>query len=245
MVFMITGCAKAKQEIITTEDEEMPTIAGSCDNWYTSFLVGVKNSTESNTYIIKGIVLDKIEYGLSIRLVEDLKGNFPKNVDTFTAWGYGNSFLESNRSDRLILYNTQDVLIMHLAPVCDLSHMKPQGHTWFEKPEDYATLDCEPSVLKLSDGYVTGYLFPPKILDDRKWSDLSSEEQTSFLESWSFSPGRYEYMATLSSEKLQEFLQAIFTAQHTSPREESAMAWEDFQKELNELLTSKNVTIGP
>ena len=68
------------------------------------------------------------------------------------------------------------------------------GHTWFEKPEDYVTLPCTYSVLKLSANNVTGYLFPPKILDNRRWDDLSSEEQTSFLESLSLSEQMYEYM---------------------------------------------------
>ena len=118
-------------------------------------------ASDSKVYIIKGIILDKIEYGLNIKLVEDLKGNFPKNVNTFVLWGDGIPFLCSNRVDDLKKYNNQDVLIVLLTPAHDLpADMIPDGNTWFEEPEDYTTLTCTASVLKLSDGYVTGFIEP-------------------------------------------------------------------------------------
>ena len=136
------------------EDPCPPLIAGDC--FVSSFMEGVSmTSNNSNVYIIKGIVLDKIEYGLNVKLVEDLKGNFPENVNTFIAWGDGIPFIESDRPDKLTLYNNHDTLIMLLTPTFDLSCMMPPGHTWFEKPEDYTTLACICSVLKLSDGNVT------------------------------------------------------------------------------------------
>ena len=141
---VIVGCNK------TRSAEHSPLLAGDCVS--SSFYEGISMySNNNNVYIIKGIVLDKIEYGLSIKLVEDLKKNFPKDVSTFTVWGNGSTFIELNRLDNLALYNKQDVLIMLLTPTRDLlAEMVPQGHKWLEKPEDYATLGCTYSVLKLS-----------------------------------------------------------------------------------------------
>ena len=138
----------------------------SADCIVSSFLEGLSKDYSyyenvyyyDNVYIIKGIVLDKIEYGIKISLVEDLRGNFPKNVNTFTVWGDGRTFIELNRIDNLTFYEKQDTLIMLLTPARDLSHMTPPGHKWLEKPEDYNTLGCTFSTLKLSGNIVTGYI---------------------------------------------------------------------------------------
>jgi len=168
----IVGCNK------TTE----PLINMNCA--VNSFMEGVSNhSSDNNYYIIKGIVLGKSGYGLNIRLVEDLKGNFPKNRTTFIVWGDDNfkyNKFETNRLDDLTLYNNQDVLIMLLTPTRDLSHMN-MGYTWFERPNDYCTLSCTHSVVKLSDDYVTGFILPYEE-KDALWKNMSLEELISYLE---------------------------------------------------------------
>ena len=158
-------------------------LAGSCD--VSSFFEGLSKYylNDSNVYIVKGIVLDKIEYGLNVKFVEDLKGNFPENVNTFIAWGAGtphNSFL--NRIDDFGIYDSQDVLIMLLTPSLFTAEMVPPNSDWFEKPEDYCTLSCTHSVLKLSDGNVTGYMFSQKKLDDRELSEEQRMPQDLFEE---------------------------------------------------------------
>ncbi len=118
----------------------------------------------NETYFVKGIALDIVhEYGRNIKLIEDLKGNFPKDIGTtFTAWGSGISFIESNRMDYLNRYDNQDTLIMLLKTPYDYAGqgMVPPGETFYEKASDYATIICANSVLKLSNGYVTGYILP-------------------------------------------------------------------------------------
>ena len=165
--FITMGCEENKNDINRDFDalEEcvMPSMSGmALDCYVSSFLEGASECSKcSNVYIIKGMALDSYEYGLNIKLVEDLGGNFPKNINTFIAWGDGNSFLCSNRLDRLDMYSSQDVLIMLLTPARELpADMIPDGNTWLEKPGDYTTLVCTASVLKLSGGYVTGFIEP-------------------------------------------------------------------------------------
>ena len=129
-----------------------------------SFIEGVSTYSRCNNfYLVKGIALEAYEYGRYIKLVEDLKGNFPKDVDAFIAWGDGSEGLESNRQGNLsILYNSQDVLIMLLTTVEPYVLELPPGITWFEKPGDYHTIMCTSSVLKLSGEHVVGHILPSK-----------------------------------------------------------------------------------
>ena len=174
MFFMITGCGKNTTKIeqsITTEEttnkENIPKTSGSCGPDAVTFFQGITyHSNYRDVYIIKGIVLEKIEHGLKIELkiglVEDLKGNFPENISTLIVWGGGSYFLEDNRLDNLSLYDKQDTLIMLLTTPQEMpAEMIPPEYTWLEKPEDYTTLPCTFSVLKLSDDYVEGYILPP------------------------------------------------------------------------------------
>ena len=164
-------------------DPSSPPMALNCSVF--SFIEGVSEHSKCGCYLIKGIALDVYEYGRNIRLVEDLKGNFPKNIETFIVWGDGNSFICSNRSDNLMMYEKQDVLIMLLAPAHNLpEEMIPPGHTWFEKPEDYVTITCTSSVLKLSEGNVTGHILPsdgsPHI-DTMPWIEFQTRLNSSLI----------------------------------------------------------------
>jgi len=103
------------------------------------------------------------DYGRKIELVKDLKGNFPKEVGTtFTVWGAGTPYISYGKQEFLNVYEKQDTLLLLLV------------HTEFwnkrggdvpqnvikEKGNDYTTLSCVKSVLKYSNGYVSGFIFP-------------------------------------------------------------------------------------
>jgi len=177
-----SGCKKHLDNEMDNDCECFPSMGDSrmmlnCN--VSSFLEGVSTYSNCNDlYIIIGIALDANEYGRSFKLFEDLKGNFPTNMNTFSVWGDGATTFELNRMDDLRMYGDQDVLIMLLTPARDLSYMTPEG-TWIEKPEDFTTITCTKSVLKFSDGYVTGYLTPVEgfnfVEQKMKWSDFQKE----------------------------------------------------------------------
>ena len=163
---MVSACEKqdiSKKECSIEIKPFPPGLAINCPVYM--FMEGVAGSSiVCNTYIIKGIVLDKIEYGLKIKFIEDLRGNFTEDVNTFMVWGKG-SELFLDRIDNLSLYDKQDVLIMHLSQAYDLSEPIPPEYadTWLEKPEDYTTSPCTFCVLKVVDGnLVIGNIFPNK-----------------------------------------------------------------------------------
>jgi hypothetical protein len=179
LLFALSACEKQQDENNKDECELPSTMIGYMYNCLPlSFLEGSSAASGcSNTYIIKGIALEEHEYGRNIQLVEDLKGNFPKDVNTFTAWG-GNRII--SRTDNLKIYNEQDVLIMHLMPTGPYEFEHREGETWIEESGDYCTFPCLSSVVKLSDGYVTGYIFPIKEngswgRDTLKWEDFQKE----------------------------------------------------------------------
>jgi len=181
LLFMLSGCEN-KIDKKNTCDCELPTvrIGMSANCIVKSFLEGVSEySYCSNTYVIKGVALDMYEYGRNIRFVEDLKGNFPENVRTFIVWGDGGYDFPQSRQDYLSIYNEQDVLIMHLAPAEEYKYELPPGVTWFEKPGDYSTFICTWSVLKLSDGYVTGNILSNEYRSTMSWNDFHKELQKS------------------------------------------------------------------
>ena len=182
LFFMLSGCENKMDKKNTCNCDLPPDIIGMSANCIVKyFLEGVSEySNCSNTYVIKGVALDMYEYGRNIRFVEDLKGNFPENVNTFIVWGDGGRFgLE--RSDNLSIYNEQDVLIMHLAPAEEYQFELLPGETWLEKPGDYRTFTCTKCVLKLSDGYVTGNILPNEDGDgsimSMSWNDFQKALQ--------------------------------------------------------------------
>ena len=211
-IMLITGVSGCSKKSESTTEQLPPIVGGLCSD-AVSFMESISRySSDNNIYVIKGTVLDKVEYGLKISLIEDFKGNFPKNKNTFTVWGDGTTFIESNRLDYLTSYNKQDVLIMLLTPARDLSFITPPEHKWLEKPEDYTTLTCTYSVVQLSDGYVTGYILPYEERDTW-WDNMSREELSSYIES-------------LPPEE-----QSSFTM--------DKMPYDEFQRKLNELLITQ------
>ena len=192
LFFMVVGCGK-KDDIYRTEKECL---------WVSSFFEGVSmHSNDNDTYIIKGIVLGKIEDGLNIRLVEDLKGNFPKKNNFFIALGYLPIAPFYLRVDYLNSYDKQDVLIMHLT------------RTNIPLSDCYATFECNHSVVKLSDGYVTGHILQ-------------------------YEGGLWEYEIGLRKEMSQEELRSYAEISQLRAQQNiiDTIPLDDFQKKLNELL---------
>lgn len=151
--------------------------------WTCSFIEGVSRYVENDSvYVIKGIAMDTYEYGRKIKFVEDLKGNFPENVNEFMAWGDGFGVIESARIGHLAnYYDKQDVLIMllttydyRLAQFWKISEFESVfGVPFYEKSGDYRTIGCTYCILKLVDGYVTGFdIFPWESTIKAPWNDF-------------------------------------------------------------------------
>jgi hypothetical protein len=108
-------------------------------------------------FFIQGLVLESYQnYGKRIQIINDLKGNFPKETTTFIVWGtsiYANDF--STRFDDLRFYNDHDTLFMLLRRVSRAEEIFSKN---VEKQNDYSTLGLTFSVLKLSNNSVSGYI---------------------------------------------------------------------------------------
>ena len=183
----VLGCEKKEDDICTDPE---------CLFNSTFFESVSRNSNNRNTYIIKGIVLDNKGQGRSIRLIEDLKGNFPKGVNGFTAYGKSTVYINTSflRRDDLSLYDKHDVLIMHLT--------KAGAPFNF-----YATIDCDHSIVKLSDDYVTGHILAYEGIE---WSEKKPLEEL------------IQYVDSLVLREQQNIIDTI--------------PLDDFQKKLKELL---------
>ena len=198
----IIGCNKKTE----TEKNPEPLLAFNCT--VCSFIEGVSNTLNDvnyNSYIIKGTVLDTIEYGLKIRLDEDLKGNFPKK-STLIVWGNnGHSFIYDN----LRTYNINDALIMHLMPV-EYKYESSTEVLRLEKSGDYTTLFCASSVLMLSYDNVIGNIRPER---ERNawWYNMSQEEQTSFLESLPLEEQQSIFMDKMPFDDFQKKINELLT----------------------------------
>ena len=209
MFFTASGCGKQS----STENGKEgcpPLISNSLmasDCIASSFVGGVSTYSEcGNVYIIKASIFEEHDkYAQKMKLIEDIKGNFPKNVNTFIAWGGYCSFICLNRMDNLRWFDVQDTLIMILSPSPDLSKLVTHGHTWKEKSEDYATLDCTFSVLQLSDGFVIGRILPSKMKES--WGNIVSMEELKLsLEKLSYEERQLIPIDTLQWEDFKEKL---------------------------------------
>jgi len=174
-VCMCSNCSSC-----TSKTDDAPCFSADC--FVISFSENyLRMFEEKNVYFIKGIAMDKIDYGRKIKFIEDLKGNFPKNVDTFIAWG-GAACMAIIRQDQLRLYANLDTLLMLLSPAdrslaANFAACCP-NQNFPEKNGDYTTIDCSYSVLRLTnDGNVTGYISPFKegigmIEETMSWDEL-------------------------------------------------------------------------
>ena len=120
--------------------------------------------------------MDAYEYGRNIKLVEDLKGNFPEKIGgTFIVWGNANNGTNNLGYNNMVGhrleylanddYQNGDVLLMLLtsydekvARLIDFTNEVPlENYPWpiifLENPEDYRTIGRTSCVLRVSDGY--------------------------------------------------------------------------------------------
>jgi len=157
---IIAGCSKDPAPIVCVD--------------YASFSFKqtyLEHFQNDDFFLIKGVALDVNKHGREIKVIEDLKGNFTGKSSIFV-WGTtGSSSCGNNpdaRMDYITQYQKNDTLIMFVEKV--------QSNKKIERSGDYTTLNCFASVLKLSNGYVTGYIniWGVAVL----WEELKNELQT-------------------------------------------------------------------
>ena len=117
-----------------------------------------ENFQKNEIFFIKGVALDVFEYGRTIKVIEDLKGNYTGESSIFV-WGGGSPSegsgfvcISNERSDNITQYQENDTLIMIVVKSYSYESCP------IEDSNDYATIACAYSVLKLSNGFVTGYI---------------------------------------------------------------------------------------
>ena len=138
----------------------------------------LSNFQKDEVFFIKGVAMDVFEYGRTIKVIEDLKGNFIGESSIFV-WGAGfpsnvsefEACMTVERWDIITQYQENDTLIMLINPVCFENCLEIFG--------DYTTISCAFSVLKLSNGFVTGYIHPWEILWEQ--TTISLEELQKLL----------------------------------------------------------------
>ena len=134
ILFTFTGC---KKEVSCGRG-----IAWDC--YVKSFTETYPDYFKKNrVFFIKGMTLDAEKDGYNIKVIEDLKGNFTRKSNIFVWNGGGGDIAQYHN----------DTLIMHLMKCKDSDDSIDYT---------YMTLPCTYSVLKLSNGYVTGYIYPDK-----------------------------------------------------------------------------------
>jgi hypothetical protein len=115
----------------------------------------VKTWSNDSIFHIKGVALEVVEYGRSIKVVEDLKGNFEEQPLIFV-WGDGvpskGVGIESDRVDKITQYHQNDTLIVLIGKA-----YKRYAED-IEKAGDYVIMPCARSTLKFSNGYAIGYI---------------------------------------------------------------------------------------
>ena len=169
----IVDCIMKKEnfKIILVSILSMLSVYSYADCIETSFKENyLKNFKKNEVFFIKGVALDIFEYGRTIKVIEDLKGNYTGKSSIFV-WGTGKPpsgiVCETfERWDIITQYQENDTLIMLLQPVVFENCLETLG--------EYTTITCAYSVLKLSSGFVTGYIYP--------WGELWGETTISWEE---------------------------------------------------------------
>jgi len=169
LFFVVSACAnydhKSYKECITPIMVD-PRL-GHVDYQMRSFLDGVSIFSDcSDVYVIRGMAQEAYEYGLNISLVEDYKGNFPKNLKQFIVWGEGGYYTGMGMDGTGYTNKyAHSELVMLLTPVQfvdddslpEFTRKYIQENTFFEKPGDFCTIPWISSIVhKLSNGNVTG-----------------------------------------------------------------------------------------
>jgi hypothetical protein len=112
------------------------------------------NYDSTDVFFIKGVKLKTVYHGMQIKVLEDIKQNL--HEDTIMVWcSDGASF----RVEYSASYNDTDTLYMLITKTDlegndqgDLNEIPDD----LEKPEDYMPIHCAFSILKYSNGFITG-----------------------------------------------------------------------------------------
>ena len=183
LLLMLTGCVE-------------PDICADCVpfTFKQTYLTNFKND---EIFFIKGVTLDVNKNGREIKVIEDLKGNFTDKSTIFVWGGTGKSCGKPPldlRGDFITQYHKYDTLIMFIEKV---GNAPKRPNKYVEKSSDYTTLTCYPSVLKLSNGYVTrginywGVPVPWKELQEELQMLLNSDEKPFWWNSENFIPDAF------------------------------------------------------
>jgi hypothetical protein len=159
---MVSACAE--------KPETPPVSCGDCDPQ--PFLVTyAKVESDRNSYFIKGEVIEVVQHGNRIKIIEDFKKNYEDNT-TITVWGDGGA---GNRMDALYNSNVTDTLLLLITKTDLLENsLCPQCEP-YEQLNDYMTMVCSYSVLKLSNGIVSGRITDAYEEITMLWADLSKQ----------------------------------------------------------------------
>jgi len=146
---LFAGCAN--------KNEETPSqLSADCAD--ISFLENYSlNCKNENVALIKGVALDVYRHGRNIKIIDVFNGNLSVNSSIFV-WGAGTAEqggegMTIERWDIITQYDKNDTLIMIVEKIIKSARSR-------ENPGDYETIQCAHSILKLSNGNVTGKIFP-------------------------------------------------------------------------------------
>ncbi|MFV0392351.1 MAG: hypothetical protein ACK5KP_10800, partial [Paludibacteraceae bacterium] len=112
------------------------------------------NYTHTDVFFVKGVKLKTVYHGMQLKVIEDIKQNIQE--DKIMVWcSDGNSF----RSENAAWYNNNDTLYL-LITKTDLEGNDPGDSNNIpnnlEKSGDYMPVHCAYSILKYSNGFLTG-----------------------------------------------------------------------------------------
>jgi hypothetical protein len=126
----------------------------ACDCSIQAFMTNyVNNYNNDDFFFIKGIKMKTEHHGMQIKLIEDIKGNFQENKNILMVWGDSGA---TCRLDHSAIYNDNDTLYMLLKKTDMAGNFLTPDNEDFEKEEDYMTINCGYSIVKFSNGYITG-----------------------------------------------------------------------------------------
>ena len=137
------------------DSQKEPLISDCCGCCYLTSFVYTYSShyNSSNVFFVMGEVLEPTHHGYKIEVVTDIKGNF-NDSNYITVWGANP---HNKRLDGAFLEDAWHNLQVKDTIVCFMeANSLFDINLPYEKAEDYATLTCSYSVLKYSEGYVTG-----------------------------------------------------------------------------------------
>ncbi len=112
----------------------------------------LNNYNNTDVYFVKGVKLKTIYHGIQLKVLEDFKHNIQEDI--IMVWcSDGNSFRVEYASD----FNDNDTLYM-LIKKTDLEWIDHRDKIPYdiETPDDYMPIHCSFSILKYSNGFLTG-----------------------------------------------------------------------------------------